>query len=136
MNSADLPEFDPAQFLTDEDAIAAYLAEVAGENDPGALAEAQATVARARRVHGLGFKNGMRPVHPGEVLLEDYIKPSGVSLGALAEALALPVDALQELVDGRQPMTAEVAEKLASHFGGEPSGWLALQASYEDRAGT
>lgn len=50
------------------------------------------------------FKNGMRPVHPGEVLLEDYIKPMGVSVRAVAMALHVPYSRLSEITKEIQPI--------------------------------
>ena len=75
------------------------------------------------------FKNGMRPVHPGEVLLEDYIKPMGISVRALSIALHVPYSRLREIVDGKRGVSADTALRLERYFGSEAQGWLALQAS-------
>ena len=74
------------------------------------------------------FKNGMRPVHPGEVLLEDYIKPMGMSVRALSLALHVPYSRLREIVDGNRGVSADTALRLERYFGSEAQGWLALQA--------
>jgi addiction module HigA family antidote len=58
------------------------------------------------------FKNGMRPVHPGEVLLEDYILPMGISVGALSLALHVPYSRLREIVDGKRGVFADTALRL------------------------
>ena len=79
------------------------------------------------------FKNGMRPVHPGEILLEDYIKPLGVSVRAVALALHVPYSRLSEVVKGERGVTADTALRLERHFGSEARGWLNLQAAYELR---
>lgn len=79
------------------------------------------------------FKNGMRPVHPGEVLLEDYIKPRGVSVRALSLALHVPYSRLREIVDGNRGVSADTALRLERYFGSEAQGWLALQAAYDLR---
>ena len=53
------------------------------------------------------FKNGMRPVHPGEILLEDYIKPMGVSVRAVAMALHVPYSRLSEITKGERGVSAQ-----------------------------
>lgn len=79
------------------------------------------------------FKNGMRPVHPGEVLLEDYLKPLGMSVNALAKALHVPYSRLREVVDEKRGITADTALRLERYFGGEAQFWLNMQATYELR---
>ena len=79
------------------------------------------------------FKNGMRPVHPGEVLLEDYIKPMGVSVRAVAIALHVPYSRLSEITKGERGVTADTALRLERYFGSEAQGWLNLQSAYELR---
>jgi|UniRef100_UPI0040473C9F antitoxin HigA-1 len=79
------------------------------------------------------FKNGMRPVHPGEVLLEDYIKPMGFSVRALSIALHVPYSRLREIVDGKRGVSADTALRLERYFGSDAQGWLALQAAYDLR---
>lgn len=79
------------------------------------------------------LKNGMRPVHPGEVLLEDYIKPMGVSVRAVSIALHVPYSRLREIVDGKRGVSADTALRLERYFGSEAKGWLALQAAYDLR---
>ena len=77
------------------------------------------------------FKNGMRPVHPGEVLLEDYILPMGISVRALSLALHVPYSCLREIVDGKRGVSADTALRLERYFGSEAQGWLNLQAAYD-----
>lgn len=79
------------------------------------------------------FKNGMRPVHPGEILLEDYIKPMGVSVRAVAIALHVPYSRLSEITKGARGVTADTALRLERYFGSEAQGWLNLQTAYELR---
>lgn len=79
------------------------------------------------------FKNGMRPVHPGEILREDDIKPMGISVRALSLALHVPYSRLREMVDGKRGVSADTALRLERYFGSEAQGWLALQAAYELR---
>lgn len=75
----------------------------------------------------------MRPVHPGEVLLEDYIKPMGFSVRALSIALHVPYSRLREIVDGKRGVSADTALRLERYFGSDAQGWLALQAAYDLR---
>ena len=79
------------------------------------------------------FKNGMRPVHPGEILLEDYIKPMGASVRAVTMALHEPYSRLSEIVKGERVVSADTALRLERYFGSEAKGWLNLQAAYELR---
>ena len=79
------------------------------------------------------FKNGMRPVHPGEILLEDYIKPMGMSVRAVALALHVPYSRLSEIVKGQRGVSADTALRLERYFGSEAKGWLNLQVAYELR---
>ena len=79
------------------------------------------------------FKNGMRPVHAGEILLEDCIKPMGVSVRAVSMALHVPCSRLSEVIKGERGVTADTALRLERHFGSEAKGWLNLQAAYELR---
>ena len=75
----------------------------------------------------------MRPVHPGEILLEDYIKPMGMSVRAVALALHVPYSRLSEIVKGERGVSADTALRLERYFGSEAKGWLNLQAAYELR---
>jgi addiction module HigA family antidote len=75
--------------------------------------------------------NRMRPVHPGEVLREDYLMPLEMSVNALALALAVPATRIHEIVKERRGITADTAERLAHYFGGDAASWLALQADYD-----
>ena len=79
------------------------------------------------------FKNGMRPVHPGEVLREDYLVPRGLSANALAKALAVPAPRVNDIVRERRGVTADTAMRLARYFGGDARSWLNLQAAYDLR---
>ena len=75
--------------------------------------------------------NRMRPVHPGEVLREDYLVPLEMSVNALAMALAVPATRIHEIVKERRGVTADTAERLAHYFGGDAASWMALQADYD-----
>lgn len=80
-----------------------------------------------------GKKNGMRPVHPGEVLREDFLIPSGLSANALAKALHVPAPRINDVVLERRGITADTAMRLARYFGGDAHSWLNLQAIYDLR---
>lgn len=82
------------------------------------------------------FKNGMRPVHPGEVLREDYLVPLGMSANALAKALHVPAPRVNDIVRERRGVTADTALRLARYFGGDAQSWLNLQAAYGLRLAT
>ncbi|RUQ33980.1 MAG: addiction module antidote protein, HigA family [Candidatus Competibacteraceae bacterium] len=75
--------------------------------------------------------NRMRPVHPGEVLREDYLTPLGLSVNALSVALGVPATRIHEIVKGRRAVTADTAARLAKHFGGDATSWLVMQANYD-----
>ena len=79
------------------------------------------------------FKNGMRPVHPGEILREDYLVALGMSANALAKALNVPTPRINDIVRERRGITADTAMRLARYFGGDARSWLNLQAAYDLR---
>jgi addiction module HigA family antidote len=78
-------------------------------------------------------KNGMRPVHPGEILREDYLNPLHMSVNALAKALNVPTPRINEIVRERRGVTADTAMRLARYFGGDARSWLNLQTAYDLR---
>lgn len=75
--------------------------------------------------------NNMRPVHPGEVLREDYLAPLGMSVNALAMQLGVPATRIHEIVKERRAVTADTAARLARFFGGDAASWLVMQANYD-----
>jgi addiction module HigA family antidote len=79
------------------------------------------------------IKNGMRPVHPGEVLREDYIAPLEVSVNALAKNLGIPTTRLNDIVRERRGVTPDTALRLARYFGGDARSWLNLQTIHDLR---
>lgn len=79
------------------------------------------------------IKNGMRPIHPGEILREDYLIPLGLSVNALANALHVPATRLHEIVKERRAITPDTALRLARYFGGDAQSWLNLQVAYDLR---
>jgi antitoxin HigA-1 len=81
----------------------------------------------------MSFKNGMRPVHPGEVLREDFLRPAGLTANALAKALRVPAPRINDIVRERRGITADTAMRLARYFGGDAQSWLNLQTQYDLR---
>jgi len=78
-------------------------------------------------------KNGMRPVHPGEVLREAFLRPAGLTANALAKALHVPAPRVNDIVCERRSVSADTAMRLARYFGGDARSWLNLQAIYDLR---
>jgi addiction module HigA family antidote len=76
-------------------------------------------------------KNGMRPIHPGEILREEYLVPLGMSVNALANHLHVPVTRMNEIVRGRRGVSPDTALRLATFFGGDATSWLNLQQSFD-----
>jgi antitoxin HigA-1 len=76
-------------------------------------------------------RNRMRPVHPGEVLREDYLKPLGMSANALATALKVPASRVNDIVLERRGVTVDTAMRLTRFFGGDVQTWMNLQIAYE-----
>jgi antitoxin HigA-1 len=79
------------------------------------------------------FKNRMRPVHPGEILREDFLVPLGMSGSTLAKALNVPSARINDIIRERRSVTADTAMRLARYFGGDARSWLNLQAAYDLR---
>lgn len=70
-------------------------------------------------------------VHPGEVLLEEYLKPMGISQNRLARALSVPPRRINEIVLGKRSVTPDTALRLARRFGVSERFWLGLQLDYD-----
>ena len=77
------------------------------------------------------IKNGMRLVHPGEVLREDFLKPLQLSANALSKALHVPAGRINDIVLERRGVTPDTALRLARFFGGDAQSWLNLQQIYD-----
>ncbi|MFM9427946.1 addiction module HigA family antidote [Variovorax sp. GrIS 2.14] len=80
------------------------------------------------------MKNGMRAVHPGEVLRQDYLKPLKLTPAALARAIHVPASRVNDIVLERRGVTADTALRLTRYFGGDEvdaQGWLNMQAAYD-----
>ncbi|PKO85977.1 MAG: addiction module antidote protein, HigA family [Betaproteobacteria bacterium HGW-Betaproteobacteria-12] len=75
-------------------------------------------------------------IHPGEILLEDFMKPMGISARQLAADIDVPPSRISELVNGHRPITADTALRLGLFFAMEPRFWLNLQTEYDMRIAT
>jgi antitoxin HigA-1 len=75
--------------------------------------------------------NKMRPIHPGEVLREEFLAPLGVNAHALAMELKVPAPRINDIVRERRSVTPDTALRLARYFGTTPQFWLNLQSSYD-----
>ena len=73
------------------------------------------------------------PVTPGEILLEEFIKPFGLSINGLARELDVPAGRISEIVNGKRIITADTALRLGRFFGVSPEIWTGLQADYDLR---
>lgn len=73
------------------------------------------------------------PIPPGEILLEEFIRPLGLSINALARALAVPANRVSAIVNGTRAISADTALRLGKYFGTSPEIWLDLQSDYELR---
>jgi addiction module HigA family antidote len=78
-----------------------------------------------------GWNISRAPVHPGEMLREEFMKPLGISMNALALELHVPVTRIGEIVHERRGITADTALRLARHFGTSADFWMNLQKDYE-----
>ncbi len=73
------------------------------------------------------------PIPPGEILREDFMRPLGISINALARALSVPPNRIGAIVNGSRAITADTALRLGRYFGTSPELWLDLQSDYELR---
>ncbi|MDI6717352.1 MAG: HigA family addiction module antitoxin [Actinomycetota bacterium] len=77
------------------------------------------------------MKKKLYPVHPGEVLLEEFLKPMGISQNRLAINIGVPARRINEIVLGKRSITADTALRLAKFFGNSAEFWLGLQSQYD-----
>ena len=71
------------------------------------------------------------PTHPGEILLEEFLKPMGLSQNRLALAIGVPSRRINEIVLGKRRITADTALRLSRYFGNSPQFWMGLQSDYD-----
>lgn len=79
----------------------------------------------------MSVTNGMRAIHPGEILREEFLVPLGISANALAMALRVPAPRINDIVRERRSVTADTALRLARYFGTSAEFWLGLQADFD-----
>lgn len=73
----------------------------------------------------------LNPIHPGEILLEEFLKPMELTQEEIASALQIPAQQIGEVINGKQRITAELALRLAYFFKMSPRFWLGLQMDYD-----
>lgn len=78
--------------------------------------------------------NNMRPIHPGEILREEFLVPLGLSASALAIALKVPAPRINDIVRERRSVSPDTALRLARYFGTSPEFWMDLQIAYDLKA--
>jgi len=71
------------------------------------------------------------PIHPGEILLEEFLRPLGMSMNRLADELHVPANRITQIVEGLRSVTGETALRLARYFGTSPEFWLGMQKDYD-----
>ena len=79
------------------------------------------------------MKEYLDPIHPGEILLEDFIKPLEISINKLARDIDVPPGRISNIVNGKRSITADTALRLGTYFGVSPELWLNLQTDYDLR---
>ena len=79
------------------------------------------------------IKKQLDPIPPGEILLEEFLKPLGVSQQRLARDIDVPVNRIGDIVRGKRRITADTALRLAKYFGTSPDVWLGIQMDYDLR---
>jgi addiction module HigA family antidote len=75
----------------------------------------------------------LEPIHPGEILLEEFMKPLDISINRLARDLVVPPGRISAIVNGKRAITADTALRLGKYFGVSPKTWMGLQAEYDLR---
>lgn len=75
----------------------------------------------------------LEPIHPGEILLEEFMKPMDISINRLARDIAVPPGRISAIVNGKRGITADTALRLGKYFGVSPLTWMGLQAEFDLR---
>lgn len=75
----------------------------------------------------------LEEIHPGEILLEDFLRPMGVTNARLAADIDVPTSRVSEIVNGKRPITVDTAMRLGLYFNMEARFWLHLQSEYDAR---
>lgn len=77
------------------------------------------------------IKNGLRPIHPGEILREEFLEPLAMSAHALSLDLHVPAPRINDIVRERRAISTDTAMRLARYFGTTPQFWLNLQTAFD-----
>jgi len=75
----------------------------------------------------------LTPIHPGEILFEEFMQPMGISINRLAREIAVPPGRISAIVNGKRGITADTALRLGKYFGVSPEVWMGLQSDYDLR---
>ena len=75
----------------------------------------------------------LNPIHPGEILLEEFLQPMGISINRLARDIQVPPGRISTIVNGKRAISADTALRLSAYFGTSPELWLNLQTDYDLR---
>ena len=75
----------------------------------------------------------LTPIHPGEILLEEFMLPKDISINKLARDIAVPPGRISEILNGKRGITADTALRLGKYFSVSPETWMGLQADYDLR---
>ena len=75
----------------------------------------------------------LEPIHPCEILLEDFMKPLGISINRLSRDIVVPPGRISAIVNGKRAISADTALRLGKYFGVSPQTWMGLQAEYDLR---
>jgi addiction module HigA family antidote len=78
-------------------------------------------------------KKPLAPIHPGEILFEEFMKPMDISINRLAREIAVPPGRISAIVNGKRAITADTALRLGKYFGVSAELWLGLQADFDLR---
>ena len=78
-------------------------------------------------------KKKLSPIPPGEILMEEFMRPMGITIAGLARDIAVPANRISQIVNGKRAVSADTALRLGKYFGVSPEIWLELQSDYDLR---
>ncbi len=81
----------------------------------------------------MAHKKQLEPIHPGEILIEEFMQPMGIGINKLARDIAVPPGRISAIVNGNRAITADSALRLSKYFGVSAELWLGLQAEFDLR---
>lgn len=77
------------------------------------------------------IEDKLNPIHPGEVLLEEFLKPMNISISQIAQDLKIPTDIIEKIIKDKKSISANIALRLARYFNVSAQFWLGLQMDYD-----